>query len=336
MRGGGTGSERGARDVATGFMRDRHARFDTPEGVVFDLVARATGRQPLRRRKIVRGYDNEVYAVATRQGRGVIVRIHRHGGVPFRQEAWAMDQCRARGVPAPTVFLVDEIDTPDGPREAMVLAGLPGRPLSDLLPNLDRSARERILAQAGAALGGIHRVVAGGFYRRHDDGSWDFPDADRIMASALRDLGAEEGFILQAGFTPDEFARMMALLKWSAAAFPPAQPVLCHGDFLPRHLLVDDALTLTGVIDFGEFQGGPPIHDFARFSFEQPDLDLTLLARGYPDQGLFDEQFPTRLNLHGLGLQMGHLAHHVRTDNVEEVRPLAARLRQTLDALPMG
>ncbi len=322
--------------MATDFMRDRHARFDTPEGAVFALVRGATGWQPLHRRKIVRGYDNEVYAVAPRQGQDLIVRIHRHCGVPFRQEAWAIEQCRARGVTVPDVFLVDQIDTPDGPREAMVLARLPGRPLGDLLPTLDRPALERILAQAGAALGGIHGVSAGGFYRRHDDGSWDFPDATRIMASAIRDRGAEEGFILQAGFTPDEFARMLALLRLSAGAFPPAPPVLCHGDFLPRHLLVDDALTLTGVIDFGEFQGGPPIHDFARFSFEQPDLDLALLARGYPDRGLFDDDFPIRLDLHKLGLQMGHLAHHVRTGNTEEAHPLAARLRHTLHALRGG
>ena len=37
--------------------------------------------------------------------------------------------------------------------------------------------------------------------------------------------------------------------------------MLLHGDFTPQHLLFDDALTLSGIIDFGDFQGGTPMVD---------------------------------------------------------------------------
>ena len=69
------------------YRRDLHAGFTTPEMVVFGLVARATGLRPVAREQLTRGYDNEVYRVATRQGPRFIVRIKRRGGVPFQSEA---------------------------------------------------------------------------------------------------------------------------------------------------------------------------------------------------------------------------------------------------------
>ena len=77
--------------------------------------------------------------------------------------------------------------------------------------------------------------------RRAKRGALSFPDSVELM---------------QAGFSADEVDWLLQMLEAGQALFAGEQPVLCHGDFLPGHLFVDDDLHLCGVIDFGEFHGG--------------------------------------------------------------------------------
>ena len=50
------------------FTQQRHAQFQTPESIVFDLVKRATENTACHGTKIVQGWDNEVYNVRTDDG----------------------------------------------------------------------------------------------------------------------------------------------------------------------------------------------------------------------------------------------------------------------------
>jgi len=61
------------------------------------------------------------------------------------------------------------------------------------------------------------------------------------------------------------------------------QPVLKHGHFVPQHIFVTEELALSGIIDFGEFQGSAPIPNLAYLVLEQPDLPMTPLLAGYDD-----------------------------------------------------
>jgi aminoglycoside phosphotransferase (APT) family kinase protein len=96
---------------------------------------------------------------------------------------------------------------------------------------------------------------------------------------------------------------------------------------------VDEEGTLCGVIDFGEFQGGPPLHDIAFLGMTCPDADLQWLRRGYGDaEEIWDAAFTERLLLHKVGLQMGILAHYLRQNHAEEAQWAACGLRETLNA----
>ncbi len=201
-------------------MRRRHAAFSTPDAVLFDLVARATRRQPIRSERIVQGYDNEVYAVEKDDGASFIVRLHRFGEVSLTQEAWALEQCRRQGVPVPEVLGLETLTTADGRREVMVQYRLPGRPLSAILPTLGPGERARVLFQAGEALRGIDKINVGGY---------------------------------------------------------------------------TEELALSGIIDFGGFQGGAPIHDLAYLALEQPDLPLGPLLTGYDDARMVGPAFADQL-----------------------------------------
>jgi aminoglycoside phosphotransferase (APT) family kinase protein len=312
------------------FRQRLHAGYNTPEHVVFELAERASGQAPTARQKIVRGYDSEVYRITTRGGADFVVRIHHRGGADFANEAWAIEQCRRAGVPAPEVLLVEHLLVDGQPREVMVQRAVPGRPLCEIHAALSRDQLAEIWRQIGAALGAIHSVRAGGFYKRHPDGSWDFPDWASIMRSAIHDRTAEKPLLLAAGLAESEVDRMLALLEYQRDHSAGEPPVLCHGDLAPEHLFVGGDLNLSGVIDFGEFQGGSPLVDFANLSMNCPDLDLAWLRRGYANQALFENDFARRLLLAKIGMQMGYLAHYIRQGNAEEAGPIREQLRATL------
>ena len=281
--------------MTTDIVRQRHAAYQTSKQVIFDLVERATGQKATSREKIVRGYDSEVYLVYTRDNNDVVVRIRHHGGAPFADEAWAIAQCRDVGVPAPDVLLVETITIEQHTREVMVQRRVPGRALSEIERELTPEQRAAVWRQAGAALGAIHSIQVGGFYKRRRDGSWDFPDWKSVSEQSIIDRTSEKPLLMQAGFRADEVDQLLQILEAGQALCAGQQPVLCHGDFLPGHLFVDRDLNLCGVIDFGEFQGGGPILDFANLTRSCPDVDLAWLAPDYGNPHLFDGTFPARL-----------------------------------------
>jgi aminoglycoside phosphotransferase (APT) family kinase protein len=200
---------------------------------------------------------------------------------------------------------------------------------------LSPAGRERAVEEAGAALRQIHGVPAGGFYRRHDDGTWDFPDALAIGRAARRDREGETPLLLQAGFSQNDVQTLLEMLNDPDEHATGLDPVLCHGDFGPAHVLAGDDGAVRGVIDFGEFQGGLPLVDVAYFAMEWPaaKANLSWLRRGYgPAPWWDDHAFPRQLLRHKAGLQMGYVAYYLQQNNREEAEPAARGLRETLEA----
>jgi aminoglycoside phosphotransferase (APT) family kinase protein len=311
------------------YLDHRHAAFRTPEGVIFRMVQRATGARPRARRRLVRGV-NEAYLVSAAAGAGYVVRISREGESSFAEEAWAIAQCRAAGAPVPEVHLVGTEEHDGEALEFMVMTRMPGTPLSEVLPGLTTSQRARAWQAAGAALAQVHAVRVDGFYLRHANGEWDFPDWRAVMNSSIHDRSAEREWILQAGFAEGEFADMIRLMVRYRDEFDCPQPVLCHGDYLPEHIFVDEKLHVCGIIDFGGYRGDHPIHDFALLAMEGYEADLDSLLTGHPDDEVQRDRSPERLHLHRLTLEMGYLAHHIQIPGYPESALVTPGLRHTL------
>ncbi len=316
----------------------RHASYATPSAIVSDIVREATGQEGVNVVKIAQGYGNEVYRATLDlpSSESVFVRIRRYGDTPFSQEVWAIAQARTTGVPVTDVLLLTTRVLDNAPREVMVQRALAGRPADVLWPSLSPSDRTHICAQAGAALRRLHSIKVGGFYRRHDDETWDFPDWDAIAASARRDRAAEAPALHRAGFDDGEISRLLAILDASLAELSAVPPVLCHGDFKPAHWFFDDALLLTGIIDFGDFQGGSALLDFARLSLYAPDVNLTDVLAGYgePDEGR--EEWERRLRRFTVGQAIGYLAHVMGEGDTAGAEYFTRRLRELLTERAAG
>jgi aminoglycoside phosphotransferase (APT) family kinase protein len=208
-----------------------------------------------------------------------------------------------------------------------------GQPLSKVADGLSAEEWCRVGRSAGETLGKAHTVRAGGFYQRHPDGRWDFPDWRSLMDSTVHDRAADGEWIRQAGFSDGELAYMIRMIEVYRDEFNCPDPILCHGDFLPEHIFVDEALRVTALIDFGMCQGAHPIHDFTTLAMSDTGLTPELVLAGYPRRAWVPDRFQLRLHLHKLTLGMGFLAHHVRIEHYAEIPANARSLRETLEHL---
>lgn len=162
------------------FLDTLHARFQTPRAVIVDLVQRITGVDVVELRRVVRGYENEVYRVDLAPSRTVYVRIRSEGG-SFEQEIWAMAQARNHGVPVPDVLGAETITVDSTEHGSMVIAPAPGAQLQEVLPRLTGVDRRTAMFDLGRTASPrlanwptIHDARSGRF-RRRTRGLWMEP-----------------------------------------------------------------------------------------------------------------------------------------------------------------
>lgn len=315
------------------FIQERHSSY-TPiaEGQLQELISQNTdfGRI-MQYEKIVRGYDNEVYDVQTQDGANLIVRIARYGDSSFASEAWAMDQCRQHNAPVPLVYFVGDITVADQQLQGMITQKSQGVALPTLLDDLNETQTQTVLYNAGQVLKKINSIPVDGFYKRHEDGNWDFASWDRISASTLEDRIAEKDLILQTSISVEEFGFLIAQLRDYLDRYHYDHAVLCHADYLPEHIFVDPGtLEVRDIIDFGEFQGGPYILDLAYFHFECPEIEMTPMVQGYFGDQAVADNFWDELHGYQIGLQLGHLAHQVKIGDHSSIQPTRQALQKTL------
>ncbi|MET9021844.1 aminoglycoside phosphotransferase family protein [Actinopolymorpha sp. NPDC004070] len=317
------------------YLEWQHAQVSTPRSVLAGLVRRATGSGVGRVERIVEGYSNEVYRVWCTDEQDVVIRILRFDDDPSPAasagEPRAIETARAAGVPVPEILLLDtvRIDSTDFP--VMVQRTVPGRPLGDVFGRLSRRQRHDLLTEIGGLMARINSVGVDG------------RDWQTEMAGELANRYARRDMILAGGFSPAEFDRMVDLLEGYVRDFPCERWVLCHGDLGPKHIFVTGdgrdggdtvAVRVSGVIDFGDWKPGPPVHDLAVLRVRGPLLDLPPLFAGYGAPT--DQAYRRRLDLHTLIIALGSLEIGVDENDqacVERSRRLIRGLVADLDGL---
>lgn len=315
------------RDFYQAYLESQHARFVTPKNLVFEMTRRATSQTPVSRRKIVEGCDKEVYFVATAEGAEFVALINQTDE-SFAGEVWSLSEARKVGVPVPEVLLFDALEHEGNSFEFMVQTKTSGHDLATLLPQLSGEQKRDAIRQMGEVLSQIHAVKVGGFYKRDASGVWDFPSWSKLTAANLRDR-AERELILRA-FTETDFDFILRMIELYANEFDCAAPVLCHGDYTPEHIYFNEDLRACGVIDFGDYQGNHPVHDFAILRLWENESFERAMREGYADSALFDAGFELRLHLHFLAVKIGFLAYHIRIPNHPDTPLFVEKLKSTI------
>ncbi len=246
----------------------------TPPDIVNAVVRSVYGREVDRLVRLTAGGLNETYRVEVRNDQPVVVRIARRPTPWFTDEAKLMTQARGVGVPTPDVVGVEHVDHDGGLLSFSILQLLPGRSLEELTDELSASDLERLIMDGGELMARVHSVAAGGT-NRHDLAPPDEQLVARAVEAAGQALGQEAAAIVERG---------AGLLRDVVLTLPAPELSLAHGDFLPKHLLVDETGTIAGVIDW-EFAGpASPAFDLAHWDVSAGGGlhdRLDLVRRGY-------------------------------------------------------
>lgn len=127
---------------------------------------------------------------------------------------------------------------------------LPGR--TACVANLDDRQRTAAARPLGKFLAALHAIPAEEF------SSWGAP-GDKLgrLEPVKRTSQARQHLekVAALGYL-DDLAPLMQVIDENATARPPRCDTLVHGDLYVRHLLVDEALRLCGVIDWGDVHVG--------------------------------------------------------------------------------
>jgi aminoglycoside phosphotransferase (APT) family kinase protein len=150
---------------------------------------------------------------------------------------------------------------------------LPGRTADQRPPSLtERAALAPVLAGFLAAL---HRIPVDAATRRWAPGD-EITRADMVRrAPPLRDRLIANA----AALDPEAIATLVAQVDDLATTPPAAATCWVHGDLYARHLLLDAANHLTGVIDWGDAHLGDPALDLSiAYSFLPAPARRTFIA----------------------------------------------------------
>jgi aminoglycoside phosphotransferase (APT) family kinase protein len=262
------------------------------------------------------GRGREVHEVVTASGARLVIRGEAHESNGLDQEAWFLARARQAAVPVPEVLWLGAVETAAGLRMVMVQTAVAGRPLSTVLPGMSAGQRRSAARSCGQVIARLHSVRVGGFYRRRADGSFEFADNAALQAADLANRLDNLRFLAEAGLlTQAEAHRVEGLLPEAVAARGDGPAVLCHGELFPGHIFVatgeDEAVTVTGLIDFGDACGGRPLDDLQSLCWEWPEVDRAALAAGYGPAPFWADQ-GRRLALSQLRMLVGYTAHDLR------------------------
>ncbi len=228
----------------------------TPPDLINSVVRSICGREVDRLVRLTAGGLNEAYRVEVRNDRPVVVRIARRPTPWFTDEARLMAEAREVGVPTPDVVGVEQVDHNGELLSFSILQIVTGRSLEDLAGELSVSDLERLVMDGGELMARVHSVAAGGA-NRHELTPPDEQLVTRVVEVAGQEFGPAAAAIVERGTD---------LLRHEVAARPAPDLSLTHGDFLPKHLLIDETMTITSVIDW-EFAGpATPAYDLAHWA----------------------------------------------------------------------
>lgn len=246
----------------------------TPRPIIDAVVRTVCGRGVEWLVRLTSGGLHETYRVELPDRMPVVVRIARRPVPWFTDEAHAMAQARRVGVPTPDVLGVEQVEHDGELLSFSILQLVRGRSLDEIAGGLPASDLERLLIDGGELLARVHSVVPERGMR-HELRPPEEGFVARVVRVAEQALGPAAAAVVERGA---EF------LRDAVSTRPAPGLALAHGDWLPKHILVDDRGAIAGVIDW-EFAGpASPAFDLAHWEVAAGDSlhdRSDLLRRGY-------------------------------------------------------
>jgi aminoglycoside phosphotransferase (APT) family kinase protein len=163
----------------------------------------------------------------------------------------------------------------------IVMTRLPGeQPPDALLP--PEQVSPALAVQLGAVAAQLHKGPKPPGFGTWTERDYTLQEECANRTDALHRLGVENKIV---DIGELDAARDLLHSRIDVLASAPAAPVLAHRDIQPRNVLVDEAGTLTALLDFESAGGGDPAHDFNCTGLDWHLPGFEAFVRGYRDAG---------------------------------------------------
>jgi aminoglycoside phosphotransferase (APT) family kinase protein len=245
----------------------------TPRQVIDSVVRRVCGHEVQQIVRLTGGGVNETYRVDLAAAGSVVMRIARQPVPWFTDEEHVVAQARAVGVPTPEVLGVEHVEHDGELLSLAVQRHLSGGSLDELAGELSAVDLERLVMDAGELLARVHSIAPDRGIR-HQLLPPNAGSVARVARTVEKAFGPPAASVVELGA---EF------LHRELAARPAPSLALAHGDWLPKHLLVDDG-AIVGVVDWERAGPAAPALDLARWEVsagDRPHHGSELLRLGY-------------------------------------------------------
>ncbi len=270
------------------YLANLHQANTTEDSIVKALIQDSLHENTVSKKRIIAGEVNEVYDLTLESNKQVILRISKKDTQDFLQEQWAIGQCRSQNIPVPVIIFVGNTEVKGKPVSFCIMEKLPGSTLERGTINhkaLQPKVLQQIITEAGNLLKRIHTIPTQGFGDLDAKGNGEFQSFTKILS---KDPNQKQGLLLLAKNTSIPQPTMESILdklESVAEKNADAMPVLNHGDYGPKHLMISDN-KISGIIDWGDSSGNSPLYDLARWEY------------------WFGDEFPTSWLLDGYGHEL--------------------------------
>ncbi len=221
-------------------------------------------------KKLTGGFDTSIFRFSLAGSPGpfsnpLVIRIFPHSQVAARAtfEDAVQNSVAELGYPAPRVLFAETHgDIPGG---FLIMQHMPGHPLAEELMSPDRRIADRLTAllpRISEKLDRLWSIMAATHFRLHQ---LPVEPLQNAMATAGIPLSAItlEGRLdtLRVASGQDGLAGLRPVVAWLDANRPQQQrPAICHCDFQPFNILLDNA-RVSGVLDWANAMIGDPAMD---------------------------------------------------------------------------
>jgi Ser/Thr protein kinase RdoA (MazF antagonist) len=261
----------------------------------------------------------------------VYLRLAEDAGDDMTAEAWVHDALRRRGLRVPDVVAVGPVGEPLD-RGVLVVTAMPGVPLA--AARLDRAAAARVVHEAGREIAVAGQLAVDGFgfvCRDQPPLAAPSPDARSLLLDGFDARLARAAGPLGGRLT----RRAGALVARHAGLLHGCPSRLAHGDFDGTHIYVH-AGRYSGLIDFGEMRGAPPLYDAGHFAVHDDGPHAPLLPAllaGTQDVAPLPGDADARIALVGLLLGVDLVERFAARGRPELVARFGAAVARLADAL---
>lgn len=298
------------------YMEEAHNRISLPDEILAKAVEDAVGSPIVKRSKILKGEANQVFDVTVKNGHKVIVRVSKSDSRQFLQEKWAIEECEKVGVPIPEILLIKHLKTSEGYYSVCIQKKIDGDTLERGGIDMDAMAEidlRNLIMQAGEILSKIHNVKTKGFGRIDVEGKGSLKNFEELVTEAVMKKDSCLKLAAKLDIDLKVMREIINLVSTRAKDYRDLVPVLNHGDYGPKHLMIKDN-KIVGVLDFGEVRSDCAIYDFAWWHSWFNDISwgrngklFEWLKEGYPDKSIFNSDFDLILHLIEVNLALGSL-----------------------------